>query len=173
MKLKGEKTILRPITLKDAPRFVKWLSDPEVNKYTTRKSISLKEENKWIKSLSRLKKTEYHFAIDTIEGAHIGSEELFLDVMDKTARLGIMIGDKNYWDKGYGTDAVVILLIFAFNKLNLYKVYLSVFAYNMRAIKLYEKLGFTVEGVRREDIFYEGKRYDLIEMGLLKSEWKK
>ena len=173
MKLLGKKIILRPIKLTDASRFVTWLSDAEVNKFTTRKSITLKDERKWIQRLVKIKKTEHHFAIDTKEEIHIGSEGLFLDLADKTARFGIMIGDKDYWNRGCGTDAIETILNYAFNRLKLHKIYLSVFSYNERAIRVYKKLGFKVEGVRREDIFYKNKRYDLIEMGILKREWQK
>lgn len=173
MKIIGKKVILRPIRLDDAPRFVKWLKDPEVNKFTSRKSFTMKEEIKWIKKLPKVKKTEKYFAIDTKEGVHIGSISLSLNKKDKNATFGIFIGDKNYWNKGCGTEATKLILDYGFSKLNLHRVYLYVYEYNPRAIKIYEKVGFKLEGARREDVFYGGKFYDRILMGILRKEWLK
>jgi RimJ/RimL family protein N-acetyltransferase len=87
------------------------------------------------------------------------------------AVVGIFIGDKNYWGKGYGTDAMSVLVKFIFEQMNIHKVKLNVFSYNERAIKSYEKCGFKVEGVLRQEIFRDGKYYDEIIMGLLKEEY--
>lgn len=173
MILSGDKTILRPIRMSDAHRFFMWMSDPNVNKYTTRKSITLKEEENWIKNLSK-RKTDKIFAVDTIEKVHIGSVGLHhIENQDKNAVLGIFIGDKNYWNKGYGMDTIIILLNYCFNKLKFHRVELSVYGYNKRAINLYKKLGFKTEGSKREHVFYKGKFYDEIQMGILRNEWRK
>lgn len=173
MILKGNKTILRPIRMSDAHRFFMWMSDPCVNKYTTRKNITLKEEKNWIKNLSK-RKTDKIFAIDTIDKMHIGSIGLHhIKKQDKNTVLGIFIGDKNYWDKGYGRDSITTLLDYCFNKLKLHRMELSVYDYNKRAISLYKKLGFKTEGEKREHVFYKGKFYDEIQMGILRNEWRK
>jgi len=144
-----------------------------VNKFTTRKPVSLKEEKRWIQNLKKFKKQEHHFAINTNKGFHIGSVSLLLSLMDKNANFSILIGDKNYWNKGYGREAIKIILNYAFNKLRLNRIYLGVISYNKRAIRLYKKFGFKLEGRSREHIFYKGKFYDLLEMGILKNEWQK
>ena len=165
--------MLRPIRMSDAPRFVKWLSDPSVNKFTTKKPVSLKEEKAWIKSISK-QKNEVNFAIDTKEGIHIGStnfHNIFKD--DKYAVFDILIGDKRYWNKGYGTEASSILIDFGFKKLKLHRIGLSVYEYNPRAVALYKKLGFKLEGRKRESVLYKKKFYDELTMGLLRSEWLK
>lgn len=180
MILKGEKTILRPIKMADAPRFVKWLSDDEVNKFTTRKFTTYKKEleetKKWIKNFSKYK-NDLQFAIDTKEKIHIGSIALKnIDKRDSNATMDILIGDKNYWNRGYGSDAMKVLLNFGFKKLNLHKINLDgggVYEYNLRAIKAYKRLGFKKEGVNRESVLYKGKFYDCIPMGILRSEWLK
>jgi len=118
MILKGNKVILRPIELSDAPRFVKWLSDSTVNKFTTRRNISLKEEKRWIRSLLKNEKTEKIFATDTKDGIHIGSTGLHhIDSRDKNARFGILIGDKKYWNQGYGKDAAEVYTQFWFQQI--------------------------------------------------------
>jgi RimJ/RimL family protein N-acetyltransferase len=80
-------------------------------------------------------------------------------------------GDRQNWGKGYGTEAMRLALNFAFNELNLHRVQLSVFDYNERAIALYEKMGFVREGVYREYLQRDGKRYDMYLYGLLRREW--
>lgn len=86
--------------------------------------------------------------------------------------VGISIGDRSDWGRGYGTDAMLIMLRYAFNELNLHRVSLSVFEYNPRAIRSYEKVGFQVEGRQRRLLQREGRRWDVVHMGILQSEWR-
>lgn len=86
--------------------------------------------------------------------------------------LGIGIGERECWSKGYGTEATELVLRYAFTELNLYRVSLNVFEYNSRAIRCYEKVGFVVEGRQREFLNREGRRWDLIYMGILRQEWE-
>ena len=79
-----------------------------------------------------------------------------------------MIGDKDYWGKGYGTDTMKTLITFIFNNMNINKIRLSTFSFNERAIKSYKKCGFTVEGVLKNEIFKDGKYYDEIIMSIFK-----
>lgn len=85
--------------------------------------------------------------------------------------LGIGVGDRERWGQGIGSEALRLVLNFAFNELNLHRVQLTVFAYNERAIALYEKLGFVREGVHREYLHRDGQRHDLLLYGLLRREW--
>jgi RimJ/RimL family protein N-acetyltransferase len=86
--------------------------------------------------------------------------------------VGIGIGEREYWGKGYGTDAMRIILRYAFMELNLHRVSLDVFEYNPRAIRSYEKAGFKHEGRSRGVLHRAGRRWDLIYMGILRSEWE-
>jgi RimJ/RimL family protein N-acetyltransferase len=172
MILRGKKIILRPIKMSDAPRYVKWLSDSDVHKFTTRKGITLKEEKKWIRELPK-KKNEKTFAIETRNKVHIGSVGLRIKPMDENAILGILIGDKRYWSSGYGTDAMRTILQYGFEKLKLHKISLGVFSYNPRAINLYLDMGFEIQGIYEEDIRWKSKYYDLYQMALFKNKWQK
>ncbi len=87
--------------------------------------------------------------------------------------VGIGIGEREAWNKGYGTDAMRVILRYAFMELNLHRVSLDVFEYNPRAIRSYEKAGFVVEGRQREFLDREGKRWDFIYMGILREEWER
>jgi RimJ/RimL family protein N-acetyltransferase len=82
--------------------------------------------------------------------------------------MGIGIGDPEYRGKGYGTDALRVILRYAFTELNLHRVSLNVFEYNLRAIRSYEKAGFVVEGRERQSLNRDGRRWDLIYMGILR-----
>ena len=87
--------------------------------------------------------------------------------------VGIGIGEREYWGKGYGTDAMRIMLRYAFMELNLHRVSPNVYEYNPRAIRSYEKAGFTVEGRQRQALDRDGRRWDIIYMGSLREEWKR
>jgi len=89
----------------------------------------------------------------------------------RDAFVGIGIGDRNDWGKGYGTDAMKIMLRYAFTELNLRRVTLSVFEYNPRAVRSYEKTGFQHEGRSRGALLRDGKRWDVIYMGILRDDW--
>ena len=89
------------------------------------------------------------------------------------AWVGLGIGEREYWGKGYGTDMMKIMLCYAFNELNLHRVSLDVFEYNPRAVRSYEKAGFVLEGRERKAIQRDGKFWDMIYMGVLREEWEK
>lgn len=129
-----------------------------------------KNEKEWIEKNCA---EEYSFAIRTLADERmIGIVELSgLDLVSGNIWLGIGIGESADWGKGYGADAMRVASRFAFTELNVRRISLNVFEYNQRALSCYQKLGFQVEGREREAINREGKRWDLIYMGLLRSEW--
>lgn len=86
--------------------------------------------------------------------------------------IGIGLGEREAWGKGYGTDAMHVMLRYAFTELNLHRVSLDVFEYNPRAIRSYEKAGFRQEGRLRQYMLREGRRWDLIFMGITQAEWR-
>lgn len=85
--------------------------------------------------------------------------------------VGISIGEKALWNQGYGTDAMQVLLRYAFSELNMQRVSLTVFEYNPRAIRSYEKAGFVIEGRERGRVLRGGQRWDMLYMGILREEW--
>jgi RimJ/RimL family protein N-acetyltransferase len=115
------------------------------------------------------------FAIRTLsEDRLIGDVGLFAVKWNHgDAFMGISIGERDYWGKGYGTDALRVLLRYAFTELNLHRVSLSSLEGNTRATRSYEKAGFVPEGRMRQATHYEGRRFDEVFMGVLRSEWLK
>jgi RimJ/RimL family protein N-acetyltransferase len=104
----------------------------------------------------------------------IGLAELYIDSWaHREAWVAIGLGQRDYWGQGYGTDAMRLLLRYAFQELNLWRVSLGVFGYNERARRSYEKCGFVVEGAIRDRLQRDGRRWDMIIMGLLRAEWEK
>ena len=108
----------------------------------------------------------------TIDQVLIGAAEIEdINWHHGNAWLSIGLG-KTYWNQGLGTEALRLLVRFAFEELNLHRLQLTVFEYNQRAQAVYRKLGICVEGSMREWILRDGKRYDMLQMGLLASEWR-
>jgi RimJ/RimL family protein N-acetyltransferase len=91
---------------------------------------------------------------------------------NRVGSLAIGIGDPNYQNKGFGSEALQLILRYAFHELNLHRVGLDVIGYNGRAIRTYEKAGFIVEGKIRSAIYRDGRYFDRIMMGILRSEWE-
>ena len=117
----------------------------------------------------------FEFEIRTVDGDQvIGSTGLEGNIkFHADAFVGIGIGEPEYWSKGYGTEAMRLILAYAFLELNLHRVSLDVFEYNPRAIRAYEKAGFTHEGRERGRLLREGRRWDLLFMGILREDWLK
>ncbi|MFZ5918190.1 MAG: GNAT family N-acetyltransferase [Chloroflexota bacterium] len=169
----GEKTRLRHIEREDIPTFVRWFNDPEVREYLAIfRPMSRAEEEKWFERHLGDADSEI-FAIETQEGVHIGNIGLHdTHWQYRLVEMGIVIGEKEYWGKGYGSDAIRTLLRFVFGEMNLHRVALRVRADNARAIRAYEKCGFQHEGIKREAIFANGRYYDELHLGILDREFE-
>ncbi|NIM93519.1 MAG: GNAT family N-acetyltransferase [Anaerolineales bacterium] len=172
----GEKIRLRSVEREDLPRFVRWLNDPDVKSgLGLFLPLGMSEEEKWFEANVDKDPIERALAIDVKEGdewVHVGSCGFFdFDQLAHNAELGILIGNKDYWDQGIGTDTVKALVRHGFETLNLHRITLQVFAFNQRAIKVYDNLGFVHEGRLREHFYRSGEYHDIVMMGLLRQEW--
>jgi RimJ/RimL family protein N-acetyltransferase len=116
----------------------------------------------------------HFFAIHTLEEDKlIGEIDLAgFNWQARSAWVGIGLGERDYWGKGYGSDAMNLILRYAFHGLNLRRVNLTVFEYNPRGIRSYEKVGFRHEGRSKQWLNRDGKRWDMIYMGILREEWE-
>jgi len=147
MVIRGERVFLRPIQASDYPKIVAWSNDPEVAGLLEGDYPRTLEECPAWHRLSEGNRHQQRFAICTHEGVLIGDTELdHIAWRSGDAELRIRIGEKEFWDQGYGTDSVTALLGYAFSSLRLSRVYLRVFHFNKRAIRCYEKCGFRKEG---------------------------
>ena len=178
--IKGEKVEFRILNRENIKTLINWRNDPEVAYWATggdpkfefRSEEEANRDLSWHIENSSMLET-YQFAIFTHDGNFIGTADYReIDHVKRSCTVGITIGDKNYWGKGYGTDALSVLADYLFNRLNLRRIQLDTWSGNERAIKSYKKCGFQVEGVLKENEFVNGKYFDTIIMGLLKSQWK-
>ena len=170
--LRSKKVILRPPNKSDAPIITRWINDPEVREFISAflpKTENFEEE--WIKKLGSDDK-DIVLAIETIEGVFIGLMGVHnIDWKNRICTTGAILGEKEYWGKGYGTDAKMVLLDYIFNTLNLHKVCSQVVAFNKRSLNYSLHCGYKIEGTRRKHMFKKGRYWDVIELSLFKSEW--
>jgi Acetyltransferases, including N-acetylases of ribosomal proteins len=172
--LKGKKTSIRSIEENDLDALYNWYNDQEVNLWSSGawplNTLLSKDQiaEKFLDGSSDI----YRYAVlnekDSLIGS-IGFKEL--NVPGHSATLYVVIGDKTYWGKGYGTDALITLSRFLFTQWNFHRLSLDTWDENIRAIKAYEKVGFKIEGRQRQARFILGNYHDAILMGLLRDEF--
>jgi RimJ/RimL family protein N-acetyltransferase len=175
--LEGPNIILRGLELNDVDELMKYWNAPDHRQFLLNKTPQSREEEiEWIKYGWKVRSEGkgYIFAIVFKEkNLYIGHLEL--DMKDQTSRrgsLGIAIFNKNYWNKGLGTEAMKLIVKYAFTTLNLHSVELEFYAGHPQARRCYEKVGFKEVGKLREAYFNNGKYIDSIIMDLLASEWR-
>lgn len=171
----GERIRLRAIERSDIPTFLRWFNDPEVRQFLLMYlPLSEAQEERWFESLPE-RSADHIFGIEanTDEGWRlIGNCGLHrIDWKNRNATFGIVIGEKEFWGRGFGTEATRTLLRFAFHELNLHRVSLDVYDFNARAIRSYEKAGFRLEGTKREALFRDGRYHDVHLMSILSHEF--
>jgi RimJ/RimL family protein N-acetyltransferase len=170
-KMVGEKCYLSPISLDDAEIFTSWLNDIEVTKNLTlaHDCISLNSEKEL---LPKLADSHNYSIIDLEKDEIIGNCGLMdMNNYNRTAEIGIFIGDKRYWSRGYGNEAMSLLLDYSFQYLNLRNIMLRVYSFNERAIACYKNVGFKEIGKWRNALQRNMKEYDIIFMDILNTEF--
>jgi diamine N-acetyltransferase len=192
----GERIRFRAVERDDLTTFIDWYNDPEVLHGTSvYLPLSMADEEEWFEKMRKLPADEHNLAIEVClpreradlpderegETAPEGGEESWkligsigffnLDQRNRSSEFGVMIGEKRYWNNGYGTEAVRMLCQHGFNTLNLNRIYLRVYENNPGAIRAYEKAGFTHEGRQRQAEFRDGKYMDILVMSMLKNEF--
>ena len=176
--LEGMKVRLAPLERKHIDLFLKWFNDPEITQYLTMyKPMTRDMEEEWFTGLKN-KEDSVYFSI------HINDEEssdkvigncAIQDINNKNraCSCGIAIGEKKFQNKGYGTEAMELLVEYGFNTLNMNRIELSVFDFNSRAFNTYQKVGFIEEGRKRQARYHNGKYQDEIIMAVLREDWEK
>jgi RimJ/RimL family protein N-acetyltransferase len=176
--LKGKSVLLRPVKISDMSYFLKWFNDPEVIQYIgLYLPITEMAEGKFIEELGTAGATgDIILVIEAVEGDStkpIGNCGLHqINAKDHNALLGITIGEKDYWGKGYGTESTRLLMDYGFQQLNLHRIWSYAFAFNERSIRLHGRVGFREEGHLRQTTFKNGQYHDLVQFGILREEWK-
>jgi RimJ/RimL family protein N-acetyltransferase len=175
--IEGTIVNLRAQDMDDLERNTRWINDREVTHFlAARYQFPLIAEESWLLERSRTMPSyaDMGLAIDTKDGRHIGNVGLHRgSPEERTCELGIMIGEKDCWGGGYGTDALRTIARFAFEEMNMNRIGLDVYAFNTRAMRAYEKAGFVEEGRRRQDLYKDGEYHDVVMMSLLREDWEK
>lgn len=171
----SSKTIIRPIEKNELPLIKKWYNDDEIMHWGSGARPGLEYsldflEDIWYEEIHSDNNTR--MMIETKDGESIG----IIGFRDKNSqerrcKLIILIGEREYWNKGYGTDAIKGFLEYLFNRWNLNRVELDTWEGNERAIRCYQKCGFQIEGRLRKARFVNGHYHDEILMGILQEEF--
>lgn len=170
--LEGKMVRLRAPERGDLPVFVKWINDPEVVEFLQfEPPMSIEDEEIWFQHM--IQSRDRTFVIETKEGRPIGNIGLIgMDYRNRKTDIGIMIGEKDAWDHGYGTDSMMVALRYLFEELNLNRIGLYVDVHNYRALRCYEKCGFFKEGIVRQYRYMDGRYIDSVQMSILRQDWK-
>jgi diamine N-acetyltransferase len=171
----GTRLRLRAPEREDIPFFVRWLNNPEVRQGLLHYlPMSQVEEQAWFERMLQRPADEHPLTIDIkIDGGWraIGNCAFFnIDWRVRSAEIGILVGEKEFWNQGYGTEAMQLYVQHGFGTLNLNRIALDVYANNLRAIRCYEKAGFKHEGVKREAMYKDGKYIDVLIMSVLRRD---
>src|SRR5215208_4646226 len=156
---------------------VRWQRDTEFHRLADSNPARLNSEKKikeWMDKQieTGFKPEQYFFSVRTLaEDKYIGFLGLWVDLIHREAWVGLGIGERDLWSKGYGTDMMKLCQQYVFAELGMERMSLGLFEYNPRALRSYEKCGFRLEGHSRQEVMREGKRYDALWMGILREEW--
>ncbi len=169
--LAGKEIVLRPLLEKDFNEtYLGWLNDPEVNVYSGR-SLAPTSEQQMREYVSHLNANEWLLAICTKDGKHIGNIKVGpIDHFHKSADISIMIGDKNFWGKGYARQAMYFVMKHLFQTVGLHR--LEAGTINPAFAKSVLALGWKQEGVYREGYFFQGAFVDVLRFSILQQEFK-
>ena len=167
----GQKTRLRLKKLSDARNDYRWQSDAELARLDAAPVLKLSFAVyilDYIDVIRRPGRNRYPLAVETVDGKHIGNCTCYdIDENNDEAQVGIMIGDRDYWDKGYGTDAIVTLVDHVFLRTTVNRVYLKTLDWNIRAQKCFQNCGFT------EYIRESRNGYNFLFMEMKREQWQK
>lgn len=173
--IRGSRVLLRHHHPDDLADVRRWYRDPELGRLTrySQRPMSVDEIDRFFHGrLLSPEQVAYAIVINQ-SGRLIGSTTFSnLDADNGSTLFHISLGEADTWGEGYGTEATELMLWLAFERIGLHRVALSVFGFNSRAIRSYEKAGFTLEGRHREAILRDGGRWDELTMGILASEWR-
>lgn len=160
-----------------AKAYASWGRDSEMRRLADSDPAGLWSEKKlkefFEKDLEKDPPPAYRFSVRTLaDDRLIGSTGLVPNLIHGDAWFYIVLGDREYWSKGYGTDSAQVVLRYGFVELNLRRISLGLHSYNERARRSYEKAGFRMEGRMRGEGLRDGVRFDGLYMGVLREEWK-
>jgi RimJ/RimL family protein N-acetyltransferase len=172
--LTGERVYLRPLTQEDVSYIRRWANNPELRALTG-EVLPLSEigAEAYLEKLQQ-DQTRVWFMIIVKENNRVIGEAGLLRMFHawRTSDLSIIIGEPDAWGQGYGTEAIEILLDYAFGYLNFHRIAIGVVGFNERALRFYEKVGFQREGVQRDGYYFNHRYHDFVMMSILEEEFR-
>lgn len=167
--IEGEHIFLREVRREDVnENYYKWMNDNEITRYTESRfyPYSMEQLQAFVTSLDGKRNDVFLAIIEKDSNRHVGNIKLGgIDWIHRQANIGVIIGEKSCWGKGYASEAIALLSKYAFKKLNLHKVWAGCYSNNLGSIKAFQKAGFIEEAVQRKHCFYEGEYIDVVLLG--------
>jgi diamine N-acetyltransferase len=173
--LVGDRVYMRPLESEDLPHIRKWANDPEIRRLTGEVTpMSKSDANAFLEKV-RSDENRVWFVVALKENDRLIGEAGLLRMFHpwRTTDLTLIIGEKDAWGKGYGTEAILLLLDYAFGCLSFHRVSVGVVGSNERAIRFYEKVGFRREGIQRDGYYYDHTYSDFVMMSILEDEFRR
>lgn len=174
--IQGEKVTLRPYRMSDAEALLRSMDDTEINRLTgTHQTFTLEQIQRYIENFENADdRVGFIIADPQSDDLDPLGEIVIMDIdtNNRSASIRIAMYSIERVNRGYGTEGMRLALNYGFTELNLHRISLEVYAFNPRAIHVYEKIGFKREGVLRDALFYEGAFHDAIMMAILEDEWQ-
>lgn len=171
---KGKKTILRPICEANLPLLQTWINDPAINKYLfVTWPMTMANERAWLEKSNQDPMNHLSLCIYTHDNKPIGNISLHINLHKQSAVTGTLIGESDYQNKGYGTDAKMLLLEYAFMWRGLRKVTSSILAGNGRSRSYAKKCGYRHTAIIPQEHFVNGKWQDEVQYTVFRDEWLK
>jgi len=172
--LMGKRVWLRPLAREDLVYLRKWSEDAEIRGLIGEvASMSKAESEKFLEKVRADPERAWFMVVVKENNKVIGEAGLLrMEHAWRTTDVSIIIGEKEEWGKGYGTEAILLLLNYAFRHLDFHRAAVGVVGFNERALRFWEKVGFRKEGVQRDGYYYDGKYHDFVLMSILEDEFR-
>ncbi len=172
--LTGERVYLRPLEKEDFNQLYVWSNDPEIRGLTGEVFPTSQDSIEEFQARLRTDNSRVWFGVVVKENDRLIGEAGLLRMFPawRTTDLSLIIGDRTAWRKGYGTEAMQLLLEYAFGYLNFHRVAIGVVGSNQRALQFYEKVGFRREGIQRDGYYYDHHYQDFVMMSILEEEFR-
>jgi RimJ/RimL family protein N-acetyltransferase len=170
----GSTVALRPVEPADLPAIRTWLNDPQLRALIGEtRPLSLAAAEAYVDKLQRDPTRVWLMIVERATGRPIGECGLLRMMPDwRTTDLSIILGEPASRGRGYGTEAITLLMDYAFGALNFHRIAIGVVGFNTRALRFYEKVGFQQEGIQRDGYYYQHRYHDFVMMSILAHEFR-
>jgi RimJ/RimL family protein N-acetyltransferase len=170
--IEGERIYLREIRLSDANKnYRDWMNDPEINQYLESRfeRWSVSKLRRYISDIKRNPDNVFLTIVSKDGNKHIGNIKIGpINRSHRYADVGVIIGEKSFWGKGIATEAIKLVVDYAFNKLGLHKLTAGAYSCNISSIRAFKRAGFSVEGVRKKHCLCNGNYVDSVLLGIVR-----